>query len=221
MIFLLYNNSNCTSTCILWQYVKKSMRPNFFPILNNNNESPQQIFTDKHKDLVQKGGEWLSSTATSCSVVSTLIATVAFATSTTLPGGNKEITGMPVLELKPAFHLFAISSLVALCSSITSTIMFLAILTSRNQEKDFARYLPGKLLVGLTTLFVSILAVLVSFCSAHFFVLQKDLRMYALPIYVATCLPVTLFAIAQLPLYVDLIWVTFSKVPQPPLEDNA
>ncbi|RVW54749.1 hypothetical protein CK203_071945 [Vitis vinifera] len=204
-----------------FEYVKKSMRPNFFPALNNDKESPQQIFTDKHKDLVQKGGEWLSSTATSCSVVSTLIATVAFATSTTLPGGNKEITGMPVLELKPAFHLFAISSLVALCSSITSTIMFLAILTSRNQEKDFARYLPGKLLVGLTTLFVSILAVLVSFCSAHFFVLQKDLRMYALPIYVATCLPVTLFAIAQLPLYVDLIWVTFSKVPQPPLEDNA
>ncbi|KAL6338307.1 hypothetical protein AAG906_018582 [Vitis piasezkii] len=204
-----------------FEYVKKSMRPNFFPALNNDKESPQQIFTDKHKDLVQKGGEWLSSTATSCSVVSTLIATVAFATSTTLPGGNKEITGMPVLELKPAFHLFAISSLVALCSSITSTIMFLAILTSRNQEKDFARYLPGKLLVGLTTLFVSILAVLVSFCSAHFFVLQQELRMYALPIYVATCLPVTLFAIAQLPLYVDLIWVTFSKMPQPPLEDNA
>ncbi|RVX20496.1 hypothetical protein CK203_002554 [Vitis vinifera] len=201
-------------------YVRKSMRPNFFPALNNDKESPQQIFTDKHKDLVQKGGEWLSSTATSCSVVSTLIATVAFATSTTLPGGNKEITGMPVLELKPAFHLFAISSLVALCSSITSTIMFLAILTSRNQEKDFARYLPGKLLVGLTTLFVSILA----FCLlllCPLLVLQKDLRMYALPIYVATCLPVTLFAIAQLPLYVDLIWVTFSKVPQPPLEDNA
>ncbi|KAJ9696089.1 hypothetical protein PVL29_008372 [Vitis rotundifolia] len=204
-----------------FEYVKKSMRPNFFPALNNDKESPQQIFTDKHKDLVQKGGEWLSSTATSCSVVSTLIATVAFATSTTLPGGNKEITGMPVLELKPAFHLFAISSLVALCSSITSTIMFLAILTSRNQEKDFAKNLPGKLLAGLTTLFVSILAVLVSFCAAHFFVLQKELRMYALPIYVVTCLPVTLFAIAQLPLYVDLIWVTFNKVPQPPLEDNT
>ncbi|KAJ9696093.1 hypothetical protein PVL29_008374 [Vitis rotundifolia] len=203
-----------------FEYVKKSMRPNFFPALNNDKESPQQIFTDKHKDLVKNGGKWLNDTATACSVVSTLIATVAFATSTTLPGGNKD-TGIPALEGKPAFHLFAISSLVALCSSITSTIMFLAILTSRNQEKNFAKYLPGKLLAGLTTLFVSILAVLVSFCSAHFFVLQKELRMYALPIYVATCLPVTLFAIAQLPLYVDLIWVTFSKVPQPPLEDNA
>ena len=207
-------------TCILWQYVKKSMGSNFFPVLNNDKESSQQIFTDKHKDLVKKGGKWLNDTATACSVVSTLIATVAFATSTTLPGGNKD-TGIPALQAKPAFHLFAISSLVALCSSITSTIMFLAILTSRNQEKDFAKYLHRKLLAGLTTLFVSILAVLVSFCSAHFFVLQKELRMYALPIYVATCLPVTLFAIAQLPLYVDLIWVTFSKVPQPPLEDNA
>ncbi|XP_034690194.1 uncharacterized protein LOC117917862 isoform X1 [Vitis riparia] len=204
-----------------FEYVRNSRPPNFFPILNNNNESPQQIFTDNHKDLVQKGGEWLNNTATSCSVVSTLIATVAFATSTTLPGGNMDITGLPVLELKPAFHLFAISSLVALCSSITSTIMFLAILTSRQQEKDFAKDLPAKLLVGLTTLFLSILAILVSFCSAHFFVLQKELRTYALPIYAVTCLPVTLFAIAQLPLYVDLIWTTFSTVPQLPLEDNT
>ena len=207
--------------CSLWQYVWNSRPPNFFPILNNNNESPQQIFTENHKDLVQKGGEWLNNTATSCSVVSTLIATVAFATSTTLPGGNMDITGLPVLELKPAFHLFAISSLVALCSSITSTIMFLAILTSRQQEKDFAKDLPAKLLVGLTTLFLSILAILVSFCSAHFFVLQKELRNYALPIYAVTCLPVTLFAIAQLPLYVDLIWTTFSTAPQLPLEDNT
>ncbi|KAL6338280.1 hypothetical protein AAG906_018551 [Vitis piasezkii] len=204
-----------------FEYVRNSRPPNFFPILNNNNESPQQIFTDNHKDLVQKGGEWLNNTATSCSVVSTLIATVAFATSTTLPGGNMDITGLPVLELKPAFHLFAISSLVALCSSITSTIMFLAILTSRQQEKDFAKDLPAKLLVGLTTLFLSILAILVSFCSAHFFVLQKELRNYALPIYAVTCLPVTLFAIAQLPLYVDLIWTTFSTAPQLPLEDNT
>ena len=201
--------------------MKNSKPSNFFPAFNQKGESPQQIFTDKHKGLVKNGGEWLNKTATSCSVVSTLIATVAFATSSTLPSGNREDTGMPILELKPAFHLFTISSLIALCFSITATIMFLAILTSRLREKDFAKDLPVKLLAGLTSLFVSILAILVSFCAAHFFVLQKELRHYALPIYAVTCLLATLFAIAQLPLYIDLTWTTFSTVPQPPLEDNT
>lgn len=203
------------------QFVRTSMKANIFPIFNDKKETPQQIFSENHKDLVRNGGEWLNTTATSCSVVSTLILTVAFATSTTAPGGNKGDSGKPALEEKPAFHLFTISSLVALCFSITSTIMFLSILTSRNQEKDFARDLPSKLLVGMTSLFVSILAILVSFCSAHFFELQEDLKSYALPIYAMTCLPATLFAISQLPLYGDLIWNTFSKVPQPSLEENS
>ena len=109
----------------------------------------------------------------------------------------------------------------ALCFSITATIMFLSVLTSRHREKDFVKDLPIKLLAGLTFLFLSILAILVSFCSAHFFMLQRELRSYALPMYAVTCLPATLFAIAQLPLYLDLLLTTFIRVPQHPLEDNA
>ncbi|XP_062085425.1 uncharacterized protein LOC133791514 isoform X2 [Humulus lupulus] len=197
-----------------YEFVKTSMPPNFFVRYNENRKTAKDLFTETHKGLVQSGGEWLTNTSESCSVVAALIATVAFATSTAVPGGTNENSGKPILEDEPAFEIFAITSLVALCFSVTSVVMFLAILTSRYQEKDFGRDLPRKLLVGLTSLFVSIASMLVSFCAGHFFVLQEKLKYAAFPVYAITCLPVTFFALAQFPLYLDLIWANFKKVPQ-------
>lgn len=200
---------------IKWfEFVKDSMRPNFFVRYNKEEKTPRDIFTETHKDLVKNGGEWLTNTSESCSVVAALIATVAFATSSTVPGGVNETTGSPILEYQPAFKMFAISSLIALCFSVTSVVMFLAILTSRYQERDFGQDLPRKLLFGLTSLFISIASVLVSFCTGHFFVLRDELKYAAFPVYAVTCLPVTFFAVAQFPLYFDLTWATFKKVPQ-------
>lgn len=196
------------------QYVKRSMPMHFFIRCNNDSKTARELFTESHTELVQKGGEWLNNTSNSCSVVAALIATVAFATSATVPGGIKEGSGTPTLENQPAFNVFSISSLIALCFSVTAVVMFLAILTSRHQEKDFGSDLPKKLLFGLSSLFISIAAVLVSFCAGHFFVLKDELKYAAFPIYAVTCLPVTFFAAMQLPLYVDLIWATFKKVPQ-------
>lgn len=196
------------------QFVKNSMPHNFFVRYNNHGQTAKDIFTETHKDLVQGGGEWLTHTSESCSVVAALIATVAFATSSTVPGGVNESSGTPTLEKQPAFNAFAIASLIALCFSVTAVVMFLAILTSRYQEKDFGKILPRRLLVGLTSLFISIAAILVSFCAGHFFVLKDELKFAAFPVYAVTCLPVTFFAIAQFPLYFDLIWATIKKVPQ-------
>ncbi|KAG6619178.1 hypothetical protein I3842_Q106100 [Carya illinoinensis] len=196
------------------EYVKNSMPLNFFPRHNNQGKTPSDLFTETHKDLVKNGSEWLTNTSQSCSVVAVLIATVAFASSTTVPGGFKEDTDIPVLQNKPGFDLFAISSLVALCFSLTALVLFLAILTSRYEETDFGKGLPRKLLVGLTSLFVSIAAMLLSFCGGHFFVLKEELKFAAFRVYAVTCLPVTFFAAAQFPLYFDLLRATFSKVPQ-------
>ncbi|KAL7200748.1 hypothetical protein ACSBR1_032639 [Camellia fascicularis] len=196
-----------------YEFVKYSMPLHFFVHYNKADETPKDIFTKSHKDLVKQGGEWLTTTSNSCSVVAALIATVAFATASTVPGGNSS-EGKPTLESQPAFNVFAIASLVALCFSVTALVMFLAILTSRNQERDFRTNLPRKLLVGLTSLFVSITAMLVSFCAGHFFVLKDELKFVAIPVYAVTCLPVTFFAIAQFPLYFDLMWAMFKNVPQ-------
>ena len=74
------------------------MPQHFFVRCNQKGETAKDIFTEKHMDLVQAGGEWLFKTSESCSVVAALIATVAFATSTTVPGGVKEGVGTPTLE---------------------------------------------------------------------------------------------------------------------------
>ncbi|XP_057964682.1 uncharacterized protein LOC131155503 isoform X2 [Malania oleifera] len=196
-----------------YQYVKESMPLHFFSRHNNRGNTPKDIFGESHKDLVQKGGEWLNKTSKSCSVVAALIATVAFATSATVPGGNSK-NGKPRFEHQPAFNVFAVSSLIALCCSVTAVIMFLSILTSRHQEKDFGRGLPTKLLLGMTSLLISIGAMLVSFCAGHFFVLRDELKYAAFPVYGVTCLPVTFFAIAQFSLYFDLLWAVINAVPQ-------
>ena len=191
------------------QYIESSRQTHFFLRTNKEGKTPDQLFTKTHKDLVKSGGKWLTSTSTACSYVAVLVATVAFAASTTVPGGVDEKTGKPPLQNRPAFDVFAASSLVALCFSITSLVMFLAILTSRYQEKDFGKDLPRKLLIGLTSLFVSIASMVCAFCAGHFFVLEDKLKYAAYPVYIVTCFPVSLFAVAQFPLYLDLVKATF------------
>ncbi|XP_075473607.1 uncharacterized protein LOC142504626 [Primulina tabacum] len=196
-----------------YEFVKNSMPPHFFVRYNKHNQSPKELFSHSHQNLVEEGGRWLTKTSESCSVVAALIATVAFATSATVPGGVKQESGIPTLEGQTAFSIFAISSLVALSFSVTSVVMFLSILTSRYQEKDFGKDLPRKLLLGLTSLFMSIASMLLSFCAGHFFVLKDKLKYAAFPVYAVSCLPVTLFAMAQFPLYFDLVQAMFKKVP--------
>nr|XP_029124079.1 ankyrin repeat-containing protein ITN1 [Elaeis guineensis] len=197
-----------------YKYVLKSMGAEFFMQHNMKGETALEIFTTTHEPLVKDAGKWLNNTSQSCSVVAALIATVAFASATAVPGGVNQDSGFPIFEGKPAFQMFALSALIALCFSITSLVMFLSILTSRFQERDFEKDLPGKLIIGLTTLFMSICANLVSFCAGHFFVIEQKLKYAAYPIYAIVCLPVSFFAVAQFPLYIDLIKATFAVVPE-------
>ena len=45
------------------QYIKNSMQRNSgLPLLNKNDQTPEEVFPEKHKDLVKMGGEWLTST---------------------------------------------------------------------------------------------------------------------------------------------------------------
>nr|XP_023906531.1 uncharacterized protein LOC112018248 [Quercus suber] len=197
-----------------YEFVKNNMPQHFCYQINKEGKSPEEIFNSTHEELVKKGGEWLNKTSESCSVVAALIATVAFAASTSIPGNINEKSGIPNLENQPELTVFAVSSLVALCFSITALFSFLAILTSRYEQKDFRRDLPKKLLVGLSSLLISITSMLVSFCAGHFFMLKNKLKDKAFLVYAVTCLPIIFFAIQQLPLYVDIVRAAFKKVPQ-------
>ncbi|KAL2339092.1 hypothetical protein Fmac_013538 [Flemingia macrophylla] len=197
-----------------YKFVKNSMPPNFYARYNNKGQTAKQVFISSHEHLVKEGRKWLSTTSESCSLVAALVATVAFTTSTAIPGGANEASGVPVLSGQPAFKAFAVASLVALCSSVTALVLFLSILTSRFQEKDFAMDLPRKLLLGMTSLWTSIASILVSFCAGHYFILEEGMKSWVYLIYSVTCLPVSFFVLVQLPLYLDLMLAIFRKVPQ-------
>ncbi|KAK2387264.1 hypothetical protein QL285_061079 [Trifolium repens] len=197
-----------------YKYIKELVPDDFSNRGNREGKTPSEIFKEQHKELLQNSIDWLRDTAESCSVVAALIAGVSFATSGSVPGGNKN-SGTPTLEEQPAFEGFAISALIGLYFSVTALIMFVSILTSRKQIEDFSGDLPKKLLFGLSSLFVSIVAMLVSFCAGHFFVLtdkyyKRNILFY---LYISICLPVTFYAIVQFPLYVDLFKVIWKKVP--------
>ncbi|KAH7521262.1 hypothetical protein FEM48_Zijuj07G0014400 [Ziziphus jujuba var. spinosa] len=190
-------------------FVRSSIPPRIAINRNKYGKTPEDVFTETHKELLEHGSSWLIKTSESCSVVAALIAGVAFASSSSIPGGTIDDSGKPIFENHPAFQVFTIASLLALCFSVTSLVMFLAIITSRFQEKDFNKDLPLKLLIGLTSLFVAIGAMLICFCSGHFLMIEDKLRYAAFPVYAMTCLPVSIFAAAQFPLYLDLFWTTF------------
>ncbi|CAJ1941118.1 unnamed protein product [Sphenostylis stenocarpa] len=202
-----------------WEYkwyklVKNSVPPNFYARYNNKGQTAKQVFINSHELLVKEGRKWLSKTSDSCTLVAALVATVAFTTSTAIPGGASEETGVPVLNGQLAFKVFALASLVALCSSVTALVLFLSILTSRFQEKDVAMHLPKKLLLGMTSLWTSIASILISFCAGHYFIIEDGMKSSVYLIYGVTCLPVSFFVLVQLPLYLDLMLAIFRKVPQ-------
>ncbi|MED6171882.1 hypothetical protein PIB30_044979 [Stylosanthes scabra] len=199
-----------------YQYLESLAPPHLIFQPNNNEDLPGDIFKESHKELMKDAGDWLKSTSESCSVVAALIAGVAYATASNVPGGNNDKTGKPTLEGQPVFDMFTIASLLALCFSVTALVMFLSILTSRQQPRYYKWDLPLKLLLGLSSLFLSIAAILTSFCSAYFFVLKDRMHhMEFVVIYAATCLPVTFYAVAQFPLYWEIVKAIFTNVPQP------
>ncbi|KAA0038906.1 Ankyrin-repeat containing-like protein [Cucumis melo var. makuwa] len=165
------------------QYVRDSVEPDFFAKHNYKRVLVRNIFYATHKELAKKGAEWLVKTADSCSMVAGLVVTVAYTSATAAPGGNGD-----------------------------DVIMFLGILTSRFDEKCFGTMLPVRLFVGLSSLFFSIVAMLVSFCAGHYFLLSHRFQNATVVIYLATSLPVALFfVISQLPLFYDMLVAILSK----------
>ncbi|XP_026437404.1 ankyrin repeat-containing protein NPR4-like [Papaver somniferum] len=177
---------------------------------NGDGITAQHIFAEEHKGLVEKGEKWMKDTSGSCMLVAALIDTVAFAAAFTVPGGNISDTnsatnGTPVFLGRTSFTVFVVADVLALFSSITSVLMFLAIYTSRYAEEDFLKSLPQKLIIGLATLFVSMATILIAF-SASLFIVLGDIFTWALiPITLFGCVPVVLFAWLQLPLFVEYV----------------
>ncbi|MBA0778313.1 hypothetical protein Gotri_006188 [Gossypium trilobum] len=185
--------------------VEKNVQPLYKEMRDSNGRTPRMLFMEEHAKLMKEGEKWMKSTASSCMLVATLITTVMFAAIFTVPGGNDNEKGTPIFLEATSFVIFAVSDALALFSSVTSILMFLSILTSRYAEEDFLRLLPQRLIVGLTTLFLSIAAMLVAFGATFCIVLSQRLAWIPVPVAFIACIPVTLFAFLQFPLLLDIV----------------
>jgi len=77
-----------------------------------------------------------------------------------------------------------------------------------------------KLLFGLSSLFVAIVSMFISFIAGHYFVLTDKYTKSGILffLYISICLPVTFYAVVQFPLYIDLVKVIWKKVPPPSIK---
>ncbi|PNX59607.1 ankyrin repeat protein, partial [Trifolium pratense] len=127
--------------------VEKLDHPLHKEVKNQDGKTPWQVFKEEHKALLEEGKNWMKDTSNSCMLVATLIATIAFAAAITVPGGNNQDKGIPIFLSDTTFMVFAVSDALALFSSMTSLLMFLAILNARFAEEDFVMALPEKLII--------------------------------------------------------------------------
>jgi hypothetical protein len=188
--------------------VESIVFPKVTEALNKDNLQPRELFTKNHKNLMKEGEQWMKDTASSCTVVGALIATIMFAAAFTVPGGNDQNTGIPMFLNENLFMLFIVSDSLSLFSSATSVLMFLGILTSRYAEEDFLKSLPTKMIIGLSTLFFSIVSMMIAFCAALLIMLRGK-SWFVIPVICLASIPVTLFALMQFPLLVDMFISTY------------
>ncbi|PIN11229.1 hypothetical protein CDL12_16173 [Handroanthus impetiginosus] len=192
-----------------YKEVEKHLLLDFKEAENSKGRTPAVEFSEEHKDLIKEGEKWMKDTANSCTVTAALIATIAFAASITVPGGNDGNSGFPIFSDNTAFDVFAVFDALSLFSSTASMLIFLSILTARYAEGDFLYSLPKRLIIGLVTLFLSITSMMVAFSATLYLVFGHKMAWTLIPVAALACLPVSLFVTLQFPLLVSMVRSTY------------
>lgn len=177
---------------------------------NNERKTPRQVFEASHEPLRKEAEKWMKCTATACSFVAALIATVTFQAIFTVPGGTDEKSGSPLLLRDSHFMAFIIIDSLSFFASCTSVIIFLSILTSRYAFDDFIVSLPRKMILALTILLIAIAAMLAAFTTSLFTSMRQkpELVVSIVPI---AYIPGLLFLMMHYPLLKEMVSFTYGK----------
>ncbi|KAL3747120.1 hypothetical protein ACJRO7_015973 [Eucalyptus globulus] len=194
---------------VQWYKAVESWVIPFQASANHHKKTHWNEFVEKHKELIQEAEKSVKNTANSCMLVSALIAAVLFAAAFTVPGGNADKIGVPLLLGQDSFHIFAISDTLGLFSSMMAILIFLGILTSHYEAQDFLYSLPTKIIMGLSLLILSMASMLVAFVATLTMVLDKRADWGLIPVALVASIPVVLFAVSQLPLPFQLMRSTY------------
>ncbi|KAM1277562.1 hypothetical protein ACFX13_030650 [Malus domestica] len=191
---------------LVWlEEVKKIVQSPFIDMKYKQGKTLRELFTSEHEDLLHEGELWMKDTANPCMLISTIIATVVFSAAFSIPGGIADNKGTPNF-IKETFLIFAISDGVALFSFSTTILMFLSILKLRYAENDFLKSLLLKLMIGLTSLFVSITSMIEVFSTAFYLSCHYGLRWVPDVIFIFAFVLVVLFAFLKYPLLSDILF---------------
>ena len=186
------------------QLVKSVTKGAFIYHRNNMKETAEGLFANTKSDLRNAARDWLIRTAEGCSIVAVLMSTVAFAAAYTIRGGPNQNTGVPVLLNEPFFVVFTATDVLSLACALTSVVMFLSILTAPFRLEDFKHSLPNKLMLGFTFLFFSVVMMMISFSATIILMIRTKERWTKIFLNSLSFLPVGIFALAYLPLYLSL-----------------
>ncbi|KAF5469378.1 hypothetical protein F2P56_013458 [Juglans regia] len=193
---------------LLWfKEVGKIVRPYQKFGKNKAGKTPREVFIATHKELLKEGERAIKGTASSCMLVATLIAAVVFNAALTVPGAsNNEIPlSTPLFHKQQWSVIFILSNAVALFTSTSSVVLSLSVLTSSYAEMEFEKSLHVRLMFGLTSLFVSITAMLLVFIAAIFLIFDYQLAWLPYLVVSLSCGPVALFLWLHFDLWADLI----------------
>ncbi|XP_065867834.1 uncharacterized protein [Euphorbia lathyris] len=192
-----------------YKEIKGIVHPSAIESVNQYGLKASETFTESHKQLVANGEKWMKETATSSTVVGALIITTMFTAAFTVPGGYIQDKGFPIFSHKILFKVFLVSDAISFFASSTSVLMFLGVLNSRYAEEDFLKSLPTKLMIGLSTLFISISSMMIAFCATLMLILRGELELVIPTFVMLAVVPISLFVLLQFPLLVEIFVYTY------------
>ncbi|KAJ6416352.1 hypothetical protein OIU84_002242 [Salix udensis] len=192
-----------------FEQVQEVIPSHYATLPNNEGKTAGDLFKESHEKQLENAQKWIKETTQSCSTVAALVATVVFAAAYTVPGGSDD-NGKPNFIDSPYFLVFTVSDVFSLASSLTSLVVFLSLLTSPFELKEFHFSLPRKLLVGFTFLFLAVITTMLSFGATILILIQSERKLTTLLLSIAAFLPVLVFAIMQFRLYVSFMGSTFN-----------
>ncbi|GKU89909.1 hypothetical protein SLEP1_g3981 [Rubroshorea leprosula] len=178
---------------------------------NKKNKTARQLFKDQHKEQLKDAQEWVKNTCQSCSAVAVLVATVVYTAAFTAPGGFNEY-GRPIFEERPLYSFFTVVDVAGLASSLTSVVLFLSVLTSSLDLKDFKNDIPRKLSFGFLFLTFAIATTVLSFTAAIILTVHLKKAWTTSLTYAAAFLPVAVYAIVQCGLYIKYFKIALISI---------
>ncbi|KAK1583976.1 hypothetical protein Q3G72_028839 [Acer saccharum] len=134
---------------LMFKEVEVMMQPSLRETKNAEGQTPQELFTIGHAELLESGEKWMKNTTTSCLVVATLIATVVFTVAITVPSDNNDKTGIPICLMETTYIpcvCYNRCNRIVLLFNLHSNVF--VCLTSGYTKMDFQRSLPLKLMVS-------------------------------------------------------------------------